>query len=209
VTQRQQASPALLSCCCTRACPSAPTLPPCRPRRWACLTSTSSPPTWWAAAASLAQTHQGQGLLRPPASRSDAGDAPAAAPAEAGPLAEPRQFPQAAAGQLAMAHTRPPADPVARHPGAQINFKAPAAYDRAVSVEMFEHMKNYQELLRRVGCGACLPLLPACLRCPPALPSCAACLPCRCCAALPACAVCAACLQALAARCLPGPRSAG
>jgi cyclopropane-fatty-acyl-phospholipid synthase len=29
-------------------------------------------------------------------------------------------------------------------------FQAPETYDRVVSVEMFEHMRNYQELLRRV-----------------------------------------------------------
>ncbi|KAJ9505264.1 hypothetical protein QJQ45_011630 [Haematococcus lacustris] len=30
-----------------------------------------------------------------------------------------------------------------------VDFKAPGTYDRIVSIEMFEHMKNYQELLRR------------------------------------------------------------
>ena len=30
-------------------------------------------------------------------------------------------------------------------------FEAPGTYDRAVSVEMFEHMRNYPELLRRVA----------------------------------------------------------
>lgn len=30
-------------------------------------------------------------------------------------------------------------------------FEAPGAYDRVVSVEMFEHMRNYPELLRRVS----------------------------------------------------------
>ncbi len=30
------------------------------------------------------------------------------------------------------------------------DFKAPATYDRVVSVEMFEHMRNYRELLHRV-----------------------------------------------------------
>jgi cyclopropane fatty-acyl-phospholipid synthase-like methyltransferase len=32
-----------------------------------------------------------------------------------------------------------------------VDFKPPAHYDRVVSVEMFEHMKNYQELLGRVA----------------------------------------------------------
>ncbi|KAK9806412.1 hypothetical protein WJX73_003375 [Symbiochloris irregularis] len=31
------------------------------------------------------------------------------------------------------------------------NFEAPGKYDRVVSVEMFEHMKNYKELLRRIS----------------------------------------------------------
>ena len=30
-------------------------------------------------------------------------------------------------------------------------FEAPGAYDRVVSVEMFEHMRNYAELMRRIG----------------------------------------------------------
>lgn len=30
-----------------------------------------------------------------------------------------------------------------------VDFAAPATYDRIVSIEMFEHMKNYRELLRR------------------------------------------------------------
>ncbi|GBF89484.1 cyclopropane-fatty-acyl-phospholipid synthase [Raphidocelis subcapitata] len=30
-----------------------------------------------------------------------------------------------------------------------VEFQAPGQYDRIVSIEMFEHMKNYQELLRR------------------------------------------------------------
>ncbi len=35
-------------------------------------------------------------------------------------------------------------------------FQAPKdgqGYDRVVSIEMFEHMKNYQALLKKVGCG--------------------------------------------------------
>lgn len=32
-----------------------------------------------------------------------------------------------------------------------VDFNAPGTYDRIMSVEMFEHMKNYQELLRRVS----------------------------------------------------------
>lgn len=32
-----------------------------------------------------------------------------------------------------------------------VEFQAPGTYDRVVSVEMFEHMKNYQELMRRVS----------------------------------------------------------
>eukprot|EP00803_Ostreobium_quekettii_P005736 evm.model.scf_1721.1 EVM.evm.TU.scf_1721.1 scf_1721:1789-7648(+) len=32
-----------------------------------------------------------------------------------------------------------------------VHFKAPGTYDRVLSVEMFEHMKNYQELLRRIS----------------------------------------------------------
>eukprot|EP00879_Flechtneria_rotunda_P012911 GHRR01013484.1.p1 GENE.GHRR01013484.1~~GHRR01013484.1.p1 ORF type:complete len:380 (+),score=109.41 GHRR01013484.1:212-1351(+) len=31
------------------------------------------------------------------------------------------------------------------------DFQAPSTYDRVVSIEMFEHMKNYQELLRRIS----------------------------------------------------------
>jgi len=31
------------------------------------------------------------------------------------------------------------------------DFAAPATYDRVLSVEMFEHMRNWRELLRRVG----------------------------------------------------------
>jgi cyclopropane-fatty-acyl-phospholipid synthase len=31
------------------------------------------------------------------------------------------------------------------------DFKAPARYNRIVSVEMFEHMRNYQELMRRIS----------------------------------------------------------
>ncbi len=30
-----------------------------------------------------------------------------------------------------------------------VSFQAPSTYDRIVSVEMFEHMKNYRELMRR------------------------------------------------------------
>jgi cyclopropane fatty-acyl-phospholipid synthase-like methyltransferase len=30
-----------------------------------------------------------------------------------------------------------------------VDFSAPSTYDRIVSIEMFEHMKNYKELLRR------------------------------------------------------------
>lgn len=33
-----------------------------------------------------------------------------------------------------------------------VEFQAPGTYDRVVSVEMFEHMKNYKELLRRISC---------------------------------------------------------
>eukprot|EP00195_Chlamydomonas_chlamydogama_P012777 CAMPEP_0202892108 /NCGR_PEP_ID=MMETSP1392-20130828/1933_1 /ASSEMBLY_ACC=CAM_ASM_000868 /TAXON_ID=225041 /ORGANISM="Chlamydomonas chlamydogama, Strain SAG 11-48b" /LENGTH=354 /DNA_ID=CAMNT_0049575989 /DNA_START=138 /DNA_END=1202 /DNA_ORIENTATION=+ len=32
-----------------------------------------------------------------------------------------------------------------------VDFKPPGTYDRVVSIEMFEHMKNYAELLRRVS----------------------------------------------------------
>lgn len=35
-----------------------------------------------------------------------------------------------------------------------VDFEAPTAnglFDRVVSIEMFEHMKNYQRLLRKVG----------------------------------------------------------
>ncbi|KAF8068348.1 (S)-coclaurine N-methyltransferase [Scenedesmus sp. PABB004] len=32
-----------------------------------------------------------------------------------------------------------------------VDFQAPGTYDRIVSIEMFEHMKNYAELLRRVA----------------------------------------------------------
>eukprot|EP00878_Enallax_costatus_P047201 GHUV01057636.1.p1 GENE.GHUV01057636.1~~GHUV01057636.1.p1 ORF type:complete len:194 (+),score=33.50 GHUV01057636.1:45-626(+) len=32
-----------------------------------------------------------------------------------------------------------------------VDFQAPDTYDRVVSVEMFEHMKNYQELMRRIS----------------------------------------------------------
>ena len=30
-------------------------------------------------------------------------------------------------------------------------FAAPGRYDRVVSVEMFEHMRNYRELMRRIA----------------------------------------------------------
>lgn len=30
-------------------------------------------------------------------------------------------------------------------------LQAPGTYDRVISIEMFEHMKNYQELLRRIS----------------------------------------------------------
>ena len=30
-----------------------------------------------------------------------------------------------------------------------VDFEAPGQYDRIVSIEMFEHMKNYEELMRR------------------------------------------------------------
>lgn len=32
-----------------------------------------------------------------------------------------------------------------------VDFQAPSTYDRVVSIEMFEHMKNYAELMRRVS----------------------------------------------------------
>ena len=32
-----------------------------------------------------------------------------------------------------------------------VDFQAPSAYDRVVSIEMFEHMKNYGELMRRIS----------------------------------------------------------
>jgi cyclopropane-fatty-acyl-phospholipid synthase len=35
-----------------------------------------------------------------------------------------------------------------------VDFEPPSigSYDRVVSVEMFEHMKNYKELMRRISC---------------------------------------------------------
>lgn len=33
-----------------------------------------------------------------------------------------------------------------------VHFEAPETYDRVLSIEMFEHMKNYKELLRRISC---------------------------------------------------------
>lgn len=32
-----------------------------------------------------------------------------------------------------------------------VDFQPPSTYDRIVSIEMFEHMKNYQALLARVS----------------------------------------------------------
>jgi cyclopropane fatty-acyl-phospholipid synthase-like methyltransferase len=32
-----------------------------------------------------------------------------------------------------------------------VTFKAPSTYDRVLSVEMFEHMKNYQLLMQRIS----------------------------------------------------------
>lgn len=32
-----------------------------------------------------------------------------------------------------------------------VDFQAPGSYDRVVSIEMFEHMKNYAELMRRIS----------------------------------------------------------